>query len=356
MGKYNVGDKVRMVSERGACWNRSGEMDKYRGTVMTIRTAGIFGFDDLYQMEEDRKENFGCGWMWSVEDIVGLVDEVTDVTEVKTETHEYKVGDRVIIEESNVEFLTEFAGVEGVIDRVNYESATGYQYHVQSAKNPYGVWCKVKCLASEKDENKEGKGEQKTEKIVITHDGKTTTATLYRVDGTTETATARCAPEDTFDFKVGAELAMERLMEKITPKWKFETGDYAKVISCNKSCHGIKLGTVVKLERDNEDDGCGWYKVYDDSPMGFWYVREEELEAYTPKNWTGRAVCVSVDDCYDTNAFTVGKIYKVDEGKLIDNHGDYRPLCADSVTKPEDLTANEGYFHDWAFHFIPIEE
>ena len=228
MGKYNVGDKVRIISERGEFWNPNGKMDKYTGTVMTVR-GNAFGRDDLYRMEEDKHEN-GHGWCWSDEDIVGLVKD------------EYKVGDRVIIEESNVEWLDEFAGVEGTIDRINYDSPTGHEYHVKSAKNPYGVWCKVKCLASE---NKPA--EKTEEKIVITHDGKTTTATLYRVDGTTETATARCAPEDTFDFTVGAALAMERLTEKVTPKWKFETGDYAKVISCDKSDHGIKIGTVVKL-------------------------------------------------------------------------------------------------------------
>ena len=53
-----------------------------------------------------------------------------------------------------------------------------------------------------------------TEKIVITHDYKTTTATMYRGDEKV-VATARCAPEDKFDFMVGAKLAMERLNAKI---------------------------------------------------------------------------------------------------------------------------------------------
>ncbi len=58
------------------------------------------------------------------------------------------------------------------------------------------------------------------EKIVITHDGKITTATKYCADGNKVTATARCAPEDDFNFRVGAELAFERLMEKIDlPKY-----------------------------------------------------------------------------------------------------------------------------------------
>lgn len=60
------------------------------------------------------------------------------------------------------------------------------------------------------------KTEEKTEeKIVITHDGKTTTATKYCEDGSKVTATARCAPEDDFDFRVGAEIAMGRLVDKL---------------------------------------------------------------------------------------------------------------------------------------------
>lgn len=53
------------------------------------------------------------------------------------------------------------------------------------------------------------------EKIVITHDGKTTTATKYCADGSKVTATARCAPEDDFDFRIGAEIAMGRLVDKL---------------------------------------------------------------------------------------------------------------------------------------------
>lgn len=56
------------------------------------------------------------------------------------------------------------------------------------------------------------------EKIVITHDNKTTTATLYRGDEKVVT-TARCAPEDKFDFMVGAVIALTRLNKEInTPK------------------------------------------------------------------------------------------------------------------------------------------
>ena len=55
------------------------------------------------------------------------------------------------------------------------------------------------------------------QKIVITTDGKETLARLYEDNKVVKKATAKCSPEDTFDFKKGADLAYERLMEE--PKY-----------------------------------------------------------------------------------------------------------------------------------------
>ena len=141
MAKYNVGDKVRIVSERGEGFNRDGLMDKYLGAVITIRETNAFGFDEFYRMEEDKSENFGHGWLWDEDYIVGLVD---DVTEVKEDAPKYKVGDRVIIECSNVDWLFhDHSGLEGTIQKVDHTRQDGYHYQVVDAKNKYGVWCKV---------------------------------------------------------------------------------------------------------------------------------------------------------------------------------------------------------------------
>lgn len=50
------------------------------------------------------------------------------------------------------------------------------------------------------------------QKIVITNDGKTTTAKLYDGMKFVKAAKAICSPEDEFDFGIGAELAVERLL------------------------------------------------------------------------------------------------------------------------------------------------
>lgn len=48
-------------------------------------------------------------------------------------------------------------------------------------------------------------------KIVITSDGVETLARLYENGKVVKKATAKCSPEDEFDFNVGAKLAFERL-------------------------------------------------------------------------------------------------------------------------------------------------
>ena len=54
------------------------------------------------------------------------------------------------------------------------------------------------------------------QKIVITTDGKTTTAKLYDGKKIIETAEAKCSPSDKFDFAIGAKLAVERLTDSKT--------------------------------------------------------------------------------------------------------------------------------------------
>lgn len=85
------------------------------------------------------------------------------------------------------------------------------------------------------------------EKIVITHDGKTTTATMYRADGTKEQATARCCPEDTFDFNVGAKLAMERLMEKVSPVTEPKKPEPPKYYNGKVVCTANKYGCSIPI-------------------------------------------------------------------------------------------------------------
>lgn len=318
----------------------------------------------------------------------------------------YKVGDRVIVEKSNIEHAWKCAGKTGTIVEGPLGRTFVWRVLVDGYSAP--IWCDVKCLAEDA---------KKQDKIVITHDGKTTTATLYRENGSKEVATAKCCPEDTFDFNVGAKLAMERLMKKVEPvpvkkekytvgdrifaedninhhpggAWgtvgevldkrihaedylvkfddgsrlcshvvpvpttpepidlasKFKTGDYAKIIA-KKWGHNFKIGTIVKLEKCEYN-----YRATADGKS--WKVLDDELEAYTPpKYFTGKVVCI--ENTLDDGEFTIGKIYEIKDGNFTDNRGQIRPKTGgrDRVKTLSDLE-NE-YYSDWYYKFIPIVE
>ena len=107
------------------------------------------------------------------------------------------------------------------------------------------------------------------EKIVITTDGKTTTAKLIGSNKKIiETATAHCSPDDKFDFLTGAKLAVERLEEKRKGNnpndgsgyWcigrdlvshegpKFKAGDWVRIIDNNHPIHHyFDNGDIVKV-------------------------------------------------------------------------------------------------------------
>lgn len=85
------------------------------------------------------------------------------------------------------------------------------------------------------------------EKIVVTTDGKTTTARLFSGKELVKSATAKCSPRDEFDFKIGAGIAVSRLLnteEKAEPEKLFPLED-------------IKAGYLLKIR--NTDDGEEFY-------------------------------------------------------------------------------------------------
>lgn len=73
MSKYKIGDRVRIVKRRTeGNWNLEGKMDKWLGTVMTVRREL---WQDTYEMKED-----GGQWRWSADMIEGLVASHQTIT------------------------------------------------------------------------------------------------------------------------------------------------------------------------------------------------------------------------------------------------------------------------------------
>ena len=111
---------------------------------------------------------------------------------------QFKIGDLVIIKRSNIENLLPLAGKMGtVINRSNSNDSYPYLVDIPGRGT---AWCEVECLVEDRPKDK----------IVITTDGVTITATLYAKDGI-RNGIAKCSPDDEFDFETGAKLAMSRL-------------------------------------------------------------------------------------------------------------------------------------------------
>lgn len=85
-------------------------------------------------------------------------------------------------------------------------------------------------------------------KIVITTDGKTTTAKMYKGKKLLKAAESSCSPEDTFDFAIGAKLALERVTEK---EQKFKIGQFVRVI--NNDTNNFPIGQIVQIIKFNEN-------------------------------------------------------------------------------------------------------
>lgn len=190
----------------------------------------------------------------------------------------YKIGDRVVVKSGNIEYIFPVAGKTGTI--IGVMDWYHHPYRVDFG-NGLTIWCEVRDYAPVE------------QKIVITANGKVVTARLYEGNKTVKESTAKCCPEDIFDFNVGAEIAFNRLVGK---------------------------------------------------PCG--------EEAPKPKYYSGKVVCVKSDD----RDFTVGKVYEIQDGKFIDNDGDTRPYHDKYVCTLDDLI-NDCYFSKfWNYNFIPFVE
>lgn len=80
-------------------------------------------------------------------------------------------------------------------------------------------------------------------KIVITTDGTETIARLYEGKKVVKTATAKCSPDDTFDFETGARLAYDRLMGD-------EPQYYNGKVVCVKAggCYAYTVGKIYEFK------------------------------------------------------------------------------------------------------------
>lgn len=195
---------------------------------------------------------------------------------------------------------------------------------------------------------------------------------IYRKDreiiahnkATGEKATAKCHPDDKFDFLTGAKVAFDRLVNpiKIVKQDKYEVGDKVKIIDewvdgCDENCSGRmnkwlgKTMTIRKIDCDgdyrmeedeSENQGSGWYwnskciegKVVDTTEP------KSEPKPEPKKLYNGKVVCVE-KSCFG-NHETVGKIYEFKDGVSRYDDGRVFPFTRKPYESFEQLCETHG--------------
>ena len=203
-------------------------MDKWLGKTMTIRKITP---QDYYLMEEDKTERGGIGWCWLDACIAGLANKFNVGERYKVSgDSEYEAGN--IIEVTGVKgHMVHYKTIKGNPD-------SGERFHENSHF--------VNSLIPITEQN------DSTKKIVITTDGKTTTAKMYDGKSCIKVSESRCCPSDTFDFQTGAEIAFNRLFRE--PEKKFDWDAFKS----------HKLAVIVTKENigsflsEAEKHGCVW--------------------------------------------------------------------------------------------------
>lgn len=206
--KYKVGDKVRVrddlvvdkvyfMEDREIHNIFANGMKKYRGNV--------------YKISKVTKSN---GYMLEYCGVWKFTDEMLEPA------CKFKIGDVVIgNDKADKEY---FVTKKGYIGKVTDNDGKNI-----CLDNMY--WVDPECF------------DICIDKIVITTDGKTTTAKMYNGKDGVETAIARCSPDDEFDFATGAKIALDRL---------FEEKLYNGKIVCTKvkPCYAFTVGKIYEVK------------------------------------------------------------------------------------------------------------
>ena len=226
---------------------------------------------------------------------------------------------------------------------------------------------KISKLIGEINDEAEEKERKTNKSIIISTDGyKVVTATLYDENGEQlRKETARCSPEDVFDFEVGAKLAAERLFED---KERIVVGDKALKVEftrCGKEVTAKVLKMDENLREKNSLASGGEYEVFSishteisdnklfvrgndkarDRDKAYWrFYSTTEAKKYIENiseliikinaehKLNAKVVCVRSKSIY----YTKGKIYEVKNGKITNNIGED---LIHSYTSIDDLNA-----------------
>ena len=130
MSKFKIGDKVRITGDYD---DFTDHLDGKIGEVISVREHDI-------AVTVEGNPIPWLIWNYNAE----LVED-----KVEDETPKYKIGDLVVVEESNVDFLFgSLKGETGVIVETK-QTWSGHDYRVKMDDDGCKLWCKVKGLIEE---------------------------------------------------------------------------------------------------------------------------------------------------------------------------------------------------------------
>ena len=203
---YKVGDKVVFISE-----NEHKEIPSFYPEVGTVGTVvNVDGYGALVKWEEGsttKDDTWYCEFEWCIPAKEYFKKE-KEKGNMKKNDRKFKVGDRVRVIK---DYDLAKKGMVGTIAVVRDEKIVGVKFDkkfygghslMSRCESGYGHWVFPDCI-----ELISGN------KIVITADGATTTARFYDGKKVIKAAKAECSPEDEFDFKIGAKIAFDRLVD-----------------------------------------------------------------------------------------------------------------------------------------------
>ena len=224
------------------------------------------------------------------------------------------------------EEYTEFA----IVDTGNYITwATNATFSMEN-------WINTKKISAEEflKENKEC--------VVIYRNG---AETIALEKNTGRKAVAKCHAEDTYNFEIGAKLALTRLFpEPVREVSRYaEVGEYIKITNPIGTMGEYEKGDIFRVKKAFPATECVVQHVtccenneiirYDEYVVLENYQPEEKSLKKQEQYYTGKVVCVR-----GNTGYTVGRIYEIKDGELKDDDGYIRPQGW-HIKKLEDYTA-----------------
>ena len=183
------------------------------GTVGTVVGVGRYNAHVKWKEGSTTEDDtWYCGFEWCIPAKEYFKKE-KEKGNVKKNDRKFKVGDRVRVIKDCDGAKKGMVGTIAVVEKVKMLCARTigvkfdkkfYGGHSLSHRCEfgYGHWVYPDCIELISDN-----------KIVITTDGATTTARFYDGKKVIKAAKAECSPEDEFDFKTGAKIAFDRLVD-----------------------------------------------------------------------------------------------------------------------------------------------